>query len=660
MKRKMSLRALIGAAVSAATLLALAPMGAANADNSSLDMSQAAAKSTITINVDATNSSSGTMEGHKFAAVKVGNYENAEGDASTHVLSSVAVSTVSGIKTDAESALSSTKTALGQSTDVAAGYEGNPIGEVASKWLGYTGTDSTSNDGTVPNGWKGNLRTFVTKLSDISTFQANFTSSSPSVTVTTGNSAQITDLTPGVYVVEDVTASGASGLSSTSHKNSIPMLVSTGVVMGSDTYSKLNSEDLGVVNLKNDAPKVTKSLDTDGVTNDPSVGGTLHYKLSTKVPLTTGFSKYVFTMIDTPSQKGLSYDAVQSVKVGGTDLDTGKYAVKNANYDGSTSTQYLVIDLSQSILDQTYGDSIVVKFTMKVNDEATGGALENGVTLGYSSDPGNQPTVVPPTINDGKVDNCPVASGTCTNGTVINDKTDGSNNNDSKAYFRHFDVLKEKKVDGSGLTGAKFTVTKQGESTAIKFLQVGNGSYKKAAEQSNTSATDKLSVYDSASSVPADTATGAPSSNGQLKIDGLADGVYTLAEDTAPAGYSDTFKPSVEVTVGKGSSDAVSGFANKGDTWGLVKTNGAYTSGAATTLNDVSWSTTGASAAPSAGAIVVQNVNSVSQLPLTGGAGAILALLVVVVLAILTASLIFVRRRLGSDSNVNNGVAIQA
>ncbi|WEV58925.1 isopeptide-forming domain-containing fimbrial protein [Bifidobacterium sp. ESL0728] len=679
MKRKMNLRAIVGAAVSAATLLALAPLGAANAANASLDLNQAKSKSTITIGVNAVNGA-GTMEGHKFAAVKVGNYENAEGDASTGVLSSVAVSTVSGVKANAATALAAAKTDLSITPTTAdAGYEDNPVGEVASKWLGWTGTDSSSNNGTVPNGWKGNLRTFVTELSNISAFQNLFTTSPAGTATATGASVNITDLTPGVYVVEDVTASGATGLTSTSHKNSIPMLVSTGIVMPGAApnadliYNTLGTQALGKVDLKNDAPQVKKSLDTDGgVTNDPSIGGTLHYKLESKVPLTTGYSHYVFTMVDTPSQRGLSYGSITGIHVGapapgGRDLATSEYTVNDAKYTtpaNSPSTQYLTIDLSPSVRSLTYGDSIVVRFTMTVNDEATGGALENGVTLGYSSDTNNQPShdkgdVDPST---GQVTNCVPVSSTCQNGTVTNDKTEGSTNTNSKTYFRHFNVIKEKKVDGSALTGAKFTVTASGSTTPIKFLQDGNGSYKKSANQSAASATDKLSVYDSTSGVANDTVAGAPTSNGELMIDGLADGVYTLAEDTAPAGYSSTFKPSIEVSVGAGSADNVSGFANKGDTWGLVEANGKkYVSSATNTLNDVSWNTTGTDhSAPNAGAIVVKNVNSVSQLPLTGGAGAILVLLVVVVLGILTATLIFVRRRLGANDNANAGAAIKA
>lgn len=646
MNSKLNLRTLAGIAVSTATLLALIPLGSANADPAQLTMGANTDKTTITITGDA-----GSLEGHSFKAVKIGDYDNATGDASDHTLNSVSVSTVTDVKTDATTALHDV-----DSNAPGAGYTGNPVGEVASRWLGYpdaahntSDKDDTSNSGSATNAWNGNLRKFVTKLAA----QSNFNTEMGSSTIAAGpgsasdTSVQFTSVDPGVYVIEDVTAQGVGG--SKAHKNSIPMLVSTGIKLKDDAtpYMSVGGQTLGTVSIKKDEPSITKAL--VGTNNDPSVGGNLHYQLTGSVPLTTGYSHYVYTLVDNPSQPGLTYNNDAVVKVGNTTLTEGTQYTVDATHmyaaPNTASTRYIVFDLTPSIRSFTYKDPITVTYSMKVNDNAAGGALQNGVTLGYSNNPSKQPSSDSGQTEangngDGQVTDCSAsgAPATCTNGSITNDVVSGSSNTDATAYMRHFDLINEKKVDNSGLEGAKFQVS---DSTGhvINFLKMGNGSYKKSVSQTASAGSDPtssaagtdLAVYDgSVSALSGDD----PSDAGQLRVDGLADGEYTVKEVVPAPGFSGTFLPSTKVTVkGNTTTPSTDAFTNTADTWGLIAAH--------STLTNVGMT--------QAGAVIVLNVNSASQLPLTGGAGVILALLIVVALAVIAAALIMTRRRLNKQ-----------
>ncbi|WEV65729.1 isopeptide-forming domain-containing fimbrial protein [Bifidobacterium sp. ESL0764] len=635
---KFNIRTLAGAAVSAATLLALAPLGVANAAGPTIDLSTAQGE-TITI-----NSAEGNLKGHKFAAVKIGDYQNAKGDASTHTLSSVSVGTVSTLKTAAKQALVDAKNVAHISAAEDTAYVDNPVGEVASKWLGYgtSGADITSNTPTAvspsKHGYDGNLRTFVTKLSGSADFQSKIGASNSTV-ASDSKSATVPVDAPGMYIVEDVTSDFSSAAVGKSRKASIPMLVSTGITTksGNDTtvYNKLGSKPLNEVNMKSDTPTVKKEL--VGNDNDPSIGGILHYQLTSSVPLTTGFDHYIFTMIDQPAQTGLTYQNDAKVTVGGTPLikDTD-YTVDATKTYPDGSTKYVVFDLSKSILNQTYKDAIVITYTMKVNDHANGGALKNGVTLGYSNNVNKQPSGDGAQTGEngdgkGEVTDCSTSSVTpCTNGSITNEGGDTSDTS-ATIYFRHFDLINLKKADSTGLAGAKFKVTDKSTGNVVKFNKVGNGSYKKAADQSSTNAVSELEVFDAAA--PVTHSGDEPASDGQLRVDGLKEGDYTVTETAAAPGFSGTFLPSTDVTLkGNATTPATDAYTNTKDAvFGLIDAH--------ETLTDVAMNTTG-------GAILVKNVNSVSQLPLTGGAGVVLALLVVVALAGATSLLIVTRRKL--------------
>ncbi|WEV73879.1 isopeptide-forming domain-containing fimbrial protein [Bifidobacterium sp. ESL0798] len=669
MSFKTTMHKLAGAALAAATLLALAPLGAANAaGDGAISVPAAVAGSYTGENITIQGDKS-MIANHKFKVVRIGTYVNAKGtvneDGNTGVLNAVSVGTDPQIGAETETALKAVK---GGDTDVH--YQGNPVGEVAAKWLGFAGQangdtaneDTTSNNGSAGQAWDGKLRQFVSNVF----YSAKFTSllgaaeAKSAAPSDSGNKMTMTisGLLPGIYMVDDVTGEAdvtgkAGSTDPTTVGNSIPMLVGTGITSGGVTYNKIGSagETLGLVDMKNDAPTVSKELDASQH-NNASIGGELHYKLTGSVPLTTGFRHYIYTMVDRPSGLGLHYVAnSEKVMVGTTQLNAGKgdykvtpHAAANGqfqNIDGDDSTDYVVFDLSPSIMKFHYRDSIVITYTMSITDDADGGPLGNGVKLSYSNDINNQPTT---TDSNGSTaatidPSTGNVAGGAGNGSVSSNAT-SPQNPASLASFRKFSVITKPKVAWdaakdekeqdaiAGLKGVKYELSaaasasqaKSGEASAsdgaLKFIKLGDGHYKKVAAQNagNTTFVKDLEV----------------GSDGILTFDGLGEGDYSVKEVTRPAGYSDTFMPTFKVHVKADAADAAkSSYTNESDTWHLVEAH----------------ATTVSSEKP----IVVLAITSISQLPLTGGAGIVLALLVIVLLMVATAMLVFVRRRLREE-----------
>ncbi|WEV41914.1 isopeptide-forming domain-containing fimbrial protein [Bifidobacterium sp. ESL0682] len=643
MNKKSRLRVVTGAAVAAATLLALAPLGMANAASTTVDLSNVAPVN-ITI-----NGSAALLQKHSFAALKLGGYNQvmADGDA----LSSLSVDTEASVKDDATAALLAAK---GTGSAAAPEFTDNPIGEVTSLWPGYAGGDTTSNTATAvspgKHGWDGNLRTFVTSLSGESGIASKIAASTLKIgPVTAGStSTSISVPTPGIYLVEDVTSSWGTGVAP---RNAIPMLVSTGIKLGGTNgkeYTKIGTQTLGVLDMKSDAPSVSKTM--DAAASDVTVGGHVSYKLTSAVPLTTGFSHYAFTMTDHPGP-GLKFDASSvSVKVGTSTLTTSDYAVQTTTAANGDTT-FVNFDFSKSIRTWTYKASIVVTYTMTITDNAKSGeALKNGVTLSYSNDSSHQPQSDTPTTDPatGLVVNCSPTDSTCTNGSVFNDKSSDDATNGSaaaKAYLRHFDLMNIKKTDGTGVPGARFQVTDKATGKTINFLKVANGSYKKAADQTSpkagvpteTTAGTDLEVYSTPASTPT-RASDNPAADGQLLVDGLKNGTYTVKEVKVGDGFFNV-SPSTDVTLGADkTNDAISAFSDTKDlVYGLIDAKGTSTS-----LIDV--------AMDQDNAVVVRNISSIAQLPLTGGAGVALILLIAVALGILAGALISVRRHMAAES----------
>lgn len=143
-------------------------------------------------------------EGHTYQAVRVGEYQDATVD--TDKISSVSVGTVPDIVPAAQRALKAVK---GSDSPAEEAYIGNPLGEVASKWLGYgdTGDDTVSGSGLPKQAWgrDGKLRSFVTNLVRDTDFVNAMQASTISLVAGGADEAAFTGLPEGLYVIEDTT-----------------------------------------------------------------------------------------------------------------------------------------------------------------------------------------------------------------------------------------------------------------------------------------------------------------------------------------------------------------------------------------------------------------------------------------------------------------------
>ncbi|RSX48973.1 SpaH/EbpB family LPXTG-anchored major pilin [Bifidobacterium callimiconis] len=282
--------------------------------------------------------------------------------------------------------------------------------------------------------------------------------------------AKFENLAFGYYVV-----SPAAGSTSTTRHNDA-MLVN--FVKDTDTA------------LKSEYPTVDKTVDNKKGSS-AQVGESVNFKLTSKVPDTTEYTKsYTFKFIDTLSD-GLTFNA-DSVKV---TVGTNKTLVKGSDYTVTENGQTVTFDLSSSIKKQTVGETITVEYSAKLNSNAVvgdGTGNTNSAKVQYSNDPSTDSTGTsePSTTHTYTFD-------------FDFDKLDGSSNAGTKPF----------------LPGAKFKLQvkdKEGNFTDVK-LSGSNNSYK--ADDSGT-------------------VTEVTTGNAAINFSGLKEGTYQLVETAAPEGYN--------------------------------------------------------------------------------------------------------------------------
>lgn len=214
------------------------------------------------------------------------------------------------------------------------------------------------------------------------------------------------------------------------------------------------------------------------------VGETVSYTITGKVPDTTGFTTYEYTIADTMSA-GLTFQKNVAVTVDGVTLDAGKY-VLNQTDNGFTLT-IEVMELQEKV-----GKEIKVTYTAVTNDKAVTVISKNSATLTYSNNP---------TDSESKT-------------TTPKDE--------ETVYSAKLVIDKYQKGDGSKkLANAKF-VLKNAEGKYYKYT---------AATESAAAQVEWVANQADATEVTTDT-------NGAAAFNGLKDGTYHLVETAAPAGYN--------------------------------------------------------------------------------------------------------------------------
>ena len=255
---------------------------------------------------------------------------------------------------------------------------------------------------------------------------------------------------------------------------------------------------------KNDMPfeKVADKTNAD-------VGQIVTYTITGKVPDSTGFDTYIYTIEDTMSN-GLTFNRDSlKVKVGDTDVtaDTSKCKI---TYDGTTAPNTFKVSII--VKNCTVGDPIEVTYNATVNEKAIAVVSKNEAKLTYSNDPtdSTKTTITPP--QEQKV----------YTSKIVIDKFESGNEN-----------IK--------LPNAKFVLYKKvtdGEKTSI-FYYKWNDIAKKVEWVENMNDATVVTTND----------------KGEATFNGLADGTYYLVETEAPAGYNPLTGP-VEVKVAGSSTDA--------------------------------------------------------------------------------------------------------
>lgn len=399
--------------------------------------------------------------------------------------------------------------------------------------------------------------------------------------VINGTTATFTLTSPGLWLIVDQAATDASS-------RSLPILAGTPLTINGKQVST------GRIAMKNQTASVSKTVADQTV----AAGQDASYTITTAIPNYVGYKVqgYQFTVSDTfDANAPLSYKpGTLTVKVGGQVLTAGTdYTV--TGFDATSKT--FTIDLNKYITangffgtsapkpESTFTDADLVGKTVTVEYKATvtgstgNAGAANKPAIKYPNDPTNNE-------NKQEVPGTPV-----------------------KVFNFDYTLLKKDKTTNTTLEGAKFAIKQNkadGKYLAYTTGQDGKGAWSElAAKPESTAAGTASGVF----------ATG---QDGKVRFPALDEGKYTIEEIAAPTGYTNVgvsfnFEIKANLT-GTGAAQTASptyaidaDSATGSDRWGLVSNgNGAE--------------------------VTVENVKSITQLPLTGGAGTMLFTVVAVLL----------------------------
>ena len=328
------------------------------------------------------------------------------------------------------------------------------------------------------------------------------------------------------------------------------------------------------ITVKADVPSVDKKIVEGSTTvdaNTASIGDTVNYKVTSKVPNMKGYTQYYFYLTDTMS-KGLTFNNDVAITIDGTTLTADKYNVTSTtNTDGTTTVEIVFKSFVQ--YKEQVGEDIVVTYSATVNQDAELNPSignPNTVKLTYS----NNPNLT------GKGEDKP--------GT--DDSEDALTGTTPESKVNTFVTgLKLVKVDSQGntLTGAKFSIS----GTSMKVVLVNEEIYKKSTtgtyymlkdgtytETAPTEATTDLydsttTKYEMVTVVTKQNASepfmaeGYVDENGVLTFEGLGEGTYTITELVAPDGYNLLKAPiTVEIKAVEGKDSCTWTVKVKGET----------------------------------------------------------------------------------------------
>lgn len=378
--------------------------------------------------------------------------------------------------------------------------------------------------------------------------------------------ATFTLTSPGLWLIVDQAVTGKSS-------KALPILAGTKLTINNTVYSS------GSIDMKNQTASVSKTVTDQTV----AAGQDASYTITTKVPNYVGYKVkgYQFTVSDKFAHNApLAYKTdTLKVTVDNKQLRAGTdYTV--AGFDATSKT--FIIDLSGYIKAEGFGTGTPADDSKFTN----AGLVGKTVTVEYKA------TVTGSTGNTGAA-----------NTPTIKYPNDPSNNESKqevpgtpvKVFNFDYTLVKKDKTTGAALEGAKFAIKNaDGKYLAYTPDKDGNG---------------KWSTLDTKPAAGATSGVFTTNSNGKVTFPALDEGKYTIEEIAAPSGY---------VNVGVSFSFTIA--ANLSGTGADQIAKPSYTIDA----DGVSSDRWGLVSDGSTAEVVVENVKSITQLPLTGGAGTVL------------------------------------
>lgn len=498
MKTKNLLKATVATLVAGA--MGLAGVGSAMAADTRVDASKLGADARQTLTVAANDD----ISNRALKAVPLAYYSYAQTDG-TNITGFDLID--AGKAPAIADALTKANIDTKSKKDQTAGYDYNASNPMV--WVVQNLLDSENSP------WAGKLRDFIDQLKNESAVTGD-----KGTAFAKGADAQhmTASVRPGVYAVVDTTKTGQA---------SIVMFNGTGIDGKTTLKNGAKTYTLGTVNYKVHDAEVTKGItgvedgDTDEkITSDKkapqageeyavaktSIGKKVSFKMTSKVPVWTGYDHYYYALNDTYTN-GLTFnpDSVK-VTVGGKALTAGKdYKVTTEagkfhilfapTADGSS-------DIIAAKTTFPVDAEVLVTYDMTVNKNAhVDGVDTNTSEVEYSHNPN--------TVTD-------------------HEKTPGDTN---YVYVGKFTLTKTD-TNNAPLAGAVFNI-KDAKSNIVKFVKVGDNEYRVADSTEAATASADITTTDK--------------NNGVITLKGLY-GAYTVTETKSPFGGS--ILPEFTLTVG--------------------------------------------------------------------------------------------------------------